>query len=145
MLWIAANGAGTILRPHKTPSKSNTPLGKFQVCGALNHNTMTIVTTEPYPAQLSDKTNSNYHTNCLIEETYPFLDICNIYVLTLNCSVIQSKIMRHIKKEKQINCQEIKQTTEPNTEMTLMLELSDRDARITMTNVLKDLEEKISM
>ena len=53
--------------------------------------------------------------------------------------------MRHTKKEKQIHCQEIKQTTEPNTEMTLMLELSDRDARITMINMLKDLEEKITM
>lgn len=69
--------------------------------------------------------------------------------------------MQHLCPQSQLFCHPIKnyethkkgktnslsrdKATEPNTEMTLMLELSDRDARITMINMLKDPEEKISM
>ena len=48
MLQTVASEAGTLFRPHRTPSNSNTPLGKFQVCGALK------VTLKATPSSTSD-------------------------------------------------------------------------------------------
>ena len=58
VLQTAANEAGTLFRPHRTPRNSNTPLGKHQVCDALKG---TLVTAEPHPAQLGIQTTTVYY------------------------------------------------------------------------------------
>lgn len=55
----------------------------------------------------------------------------------------QQRIMRPLKKQLKIkNCKETKQTTEPDSDMAQMLELSDKECKITMINMLKTLIEK---
>lgn len=58
-------------------------------------------------------------------------------------STFQQRIMRQLKKQlKTKNCKETKQTTEPDSDMTQMLELSDKEFKIAMINMLKTLIEK---
>lgn len=61
-------------------------------------------------------------------------------------SGIQSKIMRNTQKKLRrtpAHFQEIKHLTKPEWEVTQRLEPSDRDFRLTMINLLKELVQKV--
>ena len=60
-------------------------------------------------------------------------------------SGIRLNIMGNTKKQEQTptHFQEIKHSRKPECEVTQMLEPSDRDIRITMINMLKELVEKV--
>lgn len=69
--------------------------------------------------------------------------LLSVSTLLYKMSTFQQRIMRQLKKQlKTKNCKETKQTTEPDSDMTQMLELSDKEFKIAMINMLKTLIEK---
>lgn len=64
----------------------------------------------------------------------------SVSVLLDMMSSDQSKIMRHIFSK---NCQEIKRSTEPDSKMTQMLEPLGRNFKITISNMSKNIVEKV--
>lgn len=134
---------------HTASGNSSPLLEEREVCGALKAR---MVTTKPKPSSTTDwidATPTLDMNGMSKKEACPLLEVDTISPSLCSSSTHNVwYLIKHYGKHKKqeqtpTHFQEIKHSRKPECEVTQMLEPSDRDIRMTMIHMLKELVEKV--